>query len=102
MIFIESSNHRTGVAELPSYLCRGLITYINKENGTYNVLLVDHGTSIILNRDEMYKVSKNFISEKYLTKTIGIYNVLPIRMRKNIPNGYCSLKKGYKNKSTAV
>lgn len=82
MVLIQSSNHKNGVAELPSYLCRGLITYI-KEGGKYNVHLVDHGVSVALMRDEFHIVPKDFISEKYLTKTIGMYNILPIRMRKN-------------------
>ncbi|XP_019700247.1 putative ATP-dependent RNA helicase TDRD12 isoform X2 [Harpegnathos saltator] len=93
MVFIQSSNHKTGMAELPSYLCRGLITYIKKESGIYNVLLVDHGISIELNRDEIYKVPKDFIREEHLTKTVGIYNILPIYMRKNVANGYSSLNK---------
>ncbi|XP_014469749.1 PREDICTED: putative ATP-dependent RNA helicase TDRD12 isoform X2 [Dinoponera quadriceps] len=49
----------------------------------------------------MYKVPKDFIPEKYLTKTIGIFNILPIRMRKNVPTTSSS-SNGYKNKSTAV
>lgn len=101
MVLIQSSNHKTGIADLPSYLCRGLITYLKKESRTYNVLLVDHGTSIELNRDEIYKVPKDFIRERYLTKTIGICNVLPIRMKKNVRNGYSS-KNRCENKSTAV
>lgn len=99
-VFIQSSNHKTGVAELPSYLCRGLITHIKKQNGIYNVLLVDHGISIELNRDEIYKVSKDFIPEEYLTKTVGLYNVWPIRMKKKVINVH-SLSE-YKNKSTAM
>lgn len=83
------------MAELPSYLCRGIITHIKKESEIYNVLLVDHGISIELNRDEIYKVPKNFISKEYLTKTVSIYNILPIRMKKNTSNGY-------KNKSRAM
>lgn len=31
-------------------------------------------------------VPKNFISEKYLTKTISVYSILPIRMKKNDSN----------------
>lgn len=80
---------------MPSFLCRGIITYIKKESEVYNVLLVDYGTSIELNRDEIYKVPKDFILKGYLTKTVSVHEILPIRMSKNISNGY-------KDKSTAV
>lgn len=69
--------------ELPSFICRGLITYIKEENKIYYILLVDHGISIELTKDKFYVLPQNFISEKYLTKTIGVYNILPIRMKKN-------------------
>lgn len=72
--------------ELPSFVCRGLITYAKKE--IYYILLVDHGTGIKLTRDKFCVVPQNFIPEKYLTKTIGVYNILAIRMKKNNSNGF--------------
>lgn len=82
IVLIQSNNYVNEV-ELPSFICRGLITYIKEENKIYYILLVDHGISIELTKDKFYVLPQNFISEKYLTKTIGVYNILPIRMKKN-------------------
>ncbi|EGI69443.1 Tudor domain-containing protein 12 [Acromyrmex echinatior] len=75
--------------KLPSYVCRGLITGIKKEYGMYYIiLLVDHGISIGLTRDKFHILPKNLIPDKYLTKTVGVYNIIPICMRKStILNG---------------
>lgn len=88
MVFILS--HDAGL-KLSSFACRGLITYI-KEDGTYRILLVDHGTSIELTRDKFYILSQDFIPDKYLTKTVGVFGILPICMKKNgsISNGFSS------------
>ncbi|XP_029178829.1 putative ATP-dependent RNA helicase TDRD12 isoform X2 [Nylanderia fulva] len=64
--------------------------YIKKEKKIYCILLVDHGTSIELTRDKFCVVPQNFIPEKYLTRTIGMYNLLPIRMKKNDSNNFNS------------
>lgn len=69
--------------KLPSFVCRGLITSIEEENGTYNIFLVDHGTSIKLTREKFYKLPHDLIPDKYLTKTVGVCGILPICMRKN-------------------
>lgn len=69
--------------DFPSFVSRGLITFIRKRDETYYILLVDHGFSIKLTRDKFCIVPQNFIPDKYLTKTIGVYNILPIHMKKN-------------------
>ncbi|KAG5341799.1 VASA1 helicase, partial [Acromyrmex charruanus] len=75
--------------KLPSYVCRGLITCIKKEYGMYYIiLLVDHGISIGLTRDKFHIFPKNLIPDKYLTKTVGVYDIIPIFMKKStILNG---------------
>ncbi|KAG5319174.1 VASA1 helicase, partial [Pseudoatta argentina] len=75
--------------KLPSYVCRGLITCIKKEYGMYYIiLLVDHGISIGLTRDKFHILPKNLIPDKYLSKTVGVYDIIPICMRKStILNG---------------
>lgn len=87
MVFIQI-NHEAGI-KLPSFVCRGLITYI-KENGTYRILLVDHGISIELTRDKFYILPQDFIPDKYLTKTVGVFGILPICMKKkdSVSNGF--------------
>jgi len=77
--------------KLPSFVCRGLITHIKKEDGMYYILfLVDHGISIKLTRDKFHIFARDLISEKYLMKTVGVYGILPICIRKNssVLNGY--------------
>lgn len=75
--------------KLPSCICRGLITCIKKECGiSYIILLVDHGISIELTRDKFHVLPKNLIPDEYLTKTVGVYDIIPICMRKStILNG---------------
>ncbi|XP_012057914.1 PREDICTED: putative ATP-dependent RNA helicase TDRD12 [Atta cephalotes] len=75
--------------ELSSCVCRGLITCIKKEYEMYYIiLLVDHGISIELTRDKFHILPKNLIPDKYLTKTVGVYDIIPICMRKStILNG---------------
>jgi len=75
--------------KLPSCVCRGLITCIKKEYEMYYIiLLVDHGISIELTRDKFHIFPKNLIPDKYLTKTVGVYDIIPICMRKStILNG---------------
>lgn len=87
MVLVQYS-HKDGV-KLPSFACRGLITSIIKETGTYYILLVDHGTSIELTRNKFDILPQDIVPDKYLTKTIGVYGILPICMRKNgiISNG---------------
>lgn len=91
VVFIQSSNRETGVAELPAYYCRGLITHIKKKDMKYNILLVDYGISVELVADEFHVIPKDIISKNYLTRTIGMYNILPIRMRRKVSNGYNSM-----------
>ncbi|XP_029663616.1 putative ATP-dependent RNA helicase TDRD12 isoform X3 [Formica exsecta] len=87
-VLIQSSQC-TSEVELPSFVCRGLITHIKKENEIlYYILLVDHGTGIELTRDQFCVVPYNFIPEEYLTKTIGVYNILPIRMKKDVSSDF--------------
>ncbi|KYM94896.1 Pre-mRNA-processing ATP-dependent RNA helicase PRP5, partial [Cyphomyrmex costatus] len=76
--------------KLPSCICQGLITCIKKECEIhYIILLVDHGISIGLTRDKFHILPKNFIPDRYLTKTVGVYGILPICMKKSaILNGY--------------
>ncbi|XP_050453768.1 putative ATP-dependent RNA helicase TDRD12 isoform X2 [Cataglyphis hispanica] len=89
-VLIQSSQC-TSEIELPSFVCRGLITRIKKESEIlYYILLVDHGTSIELTKDMFCVVPHDFIPEKYLTKTIGVYNILPICMKKNISSDLAS------------
>lgn len=92
MVLIQYS-HKDRIT-LPSFVCRGLITYIKKETGTHFILLVDHGTSIELTRDKFHILPQDIIPDKYLTKTVGVYGMLPICMKKNgiISNG--SVSKG--------
>jgi len=86
MVFILS--HDAGL-KLSSFVCRGLITCV-KEDGTYCILLVDHGTSVELTRDKFYILSQDFIPDKYLTKTVGVFGILPICMKKkgSVSNGF--------------
>ncbi|XP_071638869.1 putative ATP-dependent RNA helicase TDRD12 isoform X1 [Temnothorax longispinosus] len=79
-VFIQL-NHQDGI-NLPSFICRGLITCIKKD-GTYCILLVDHGTSIELTRDKLHIFPQDVVSDAYLTKTVGVFGVLPICMKKN-------------------
>lgn len=91
-VVLVQSNKCTIEMDIPSFVCRGLITYIKKQDEIYYILLVDHGISIELTRDEFCIVPQNFIPEKYLTKTVGVYNILPIRMKKKVLNGSNNLK----------
>ncbi|XP_025987860.2 putative ATP-dependent RNA helicase TDRD12 isoform X1 [Solenopsis invicta] len=76
MVFVQR-NDAAGI-KLPSYVCRGLVNYIKKETNTYGILLVDHGTVFELPRDKFYILPRDFIPDKYLTKTVGVYGILPI------------------------
>jgi len=96
-VVIVQSSKCTVEVELPSFVCRGLIKYIKKQDEIYYILLVDHGISIELTRDQFCIVPQNFIPEKYLTKTVGVFNIVPIRMRKNVSNGSSN-----NSKSTAM
>ncbi|XP_018404160.1 PREDICTED: putative ATP-dependent RNA helicase TDRD12 [Cyphomyrmex costatus] len=65
--------------KLPSCICQGLITCIKKECEIhYIILLVDHGISIGLTRDKFHILPKNFIPDRYLTKTVGVYELLKL------------------------
>ncbi|XP_025265669.1 putative ATP-dependent RNA helicase TDRD12 isoform X2 [Camponotus floridanus] len=86
-VVIVQSSKCTVEVELPSFVCRGLIQYIKKQDEIYYILLVDHGISIKLTRDKFCIVPQNFIPEKYLTKAVGVFNIMPIRMKKNVSNG---------------
>lgn len=90
MVLVQYS-HKDRV-KLPSFVCRGLITCIIKETGTHYILLVDHGISIELTRDKFDILPQDIVPDKYLTKTVGVYGILPICMRKNdiISNGTIS------------
>jgi len=82
MVFINRNNCNTG--QLPTFICRGVITYIKKEDGIYYILLVDHGISITLTRNEFFVISQDFIPDKYLSKMVGVYNILPTRVKRNV------------------
>ncbi|XP_036148716.1 putative ATP-dependent RNA helicase TDRD12 isoform X2 [Monomorium pharaonis] len=86
MVFVQH-NDAVGI-KLPSYVCRGLINCIKKEEDTYHILLVDHGISIELTRDKFDILPQDLIPNKYLTKTIGVHGILPICMKSNFLNGY--------------
>lgn len=64
--------------ELPAWLCRGVIcSAVDKLKDTYNVLLTDYGISVELQRQDFIPCSLDSISEKHLSFTVGLYNVLP-------------------------
>ncbi|XP_076635891.1 putative ATP-dependent RNA helicase TDRD12 isoform X2 [Colletes latitarsis] len=64
--------------DLPAWLCRGIISNaVNNSENTYNVFLVDYGTSVVLERENFVVCSTDTISEEYLSSTVGLYNVLP-------------------------
>lgn len=86
-VVIVQSSKCTVEVELPSFVCRGLIKFIKKQDKIYYILLVDHGISIKLTRDQFCIVPQNCIPEKYLTKAVGVFNIMPIRMKKNVSNG---------------
>ncbi|XP_067204330.1 putative ATP-dependent RNA helicase TDRD12 [Linepithema humile] len=93
MVFIVRSNYNPEI--LPTFICRGVITHIKKDSGMYYVLLVDHGTTVELTKDKFCIVPQDFISDnKYLTKTVGVHNILPTRVKKN--------EKGFDNSKPAV
>lgn len=83
MIFAQHLETKNYKIKLPAFVCRGLITNINKENGTYNILLVDHGVSIELISGTFYMLPKNLCLDKYLTKIIGVCGILPIYLKRN-------------------
>ncbi|KAL0118063.1 hypothetical protein PUN28_009027 [Cardiocondyla obscurior] len=86
MVFIHLISYNDEI-KLPSFVYRGLINHINKD-GAYYIFLVDHGISIELTRNKFYILPQDFISDKYLTKTVGIFGILPICMKNNdsMPN----------------
>ena len=64
--------------ELDTWLCRGYISNIAENlKDTYNVFLPDHGISILLQREDFIIYSPDLITEKYLSYTVGLYNILP-------------------------
>lgn len=87
---LVQSNNQKHMIELPSFVCRGLITHIH--DAVYNCLFVDHGISFELSQDQFCIIPHDFISDKYLTETVGVCNVLPVCMRKNTLNGHESTK----------
>jgi len=89
MILTQSNNAQEHTIELPSFICRGIITYI--KNTVYNVLFVDYGMSFKLSRDQFSIVPRDFILNRYLTKTIGIYNVLPVCVKQDTSNDHKSM-----------
>jgi len=88
MILVQSNNQEHAI-ELPSFICRGIITYI--ENTIYNVLFVDYGMSFKLLRNQFCIVPCDFILNRYLTKTIGIYNILPVFVKQDTSNNQKSM-----------
>lgn len=81
MVIVQHS-YKDGI-KLPSFVCRGLITSIEEENGTYYIFLVDCGISIKLTREKFHMLPHDLIPDKYLMKTVGVCGILPICMRKN-------------------
>ncbi|XP_071581111.1 putative ATP-dependent RNA helicase TDRD12 [Temnothorax nylanderi] len=67
---------------LQAVFSRGLITRI-KTDETYCILLVDHGTSVELTRDEFRILPRDVVPDEYLSKTVGVFGVLPICMKEN-------------------
>ncbi|KAL6261063.1 hypothetical protein P5V15_008590 [Pogonomyrmex californicus] len=83
MVFVYNDTQSSNETqfELPSFVWRGLVKSKRKD-GTYCIFLVDHGTCIELTKDKFCIVPQDFISDKYLTKTVGIYGMLPICIRR--------------------
>lgn len=82
MVIVHCENYRNMI-ELPSFICRGLITNISKETGDYYIFLVDYGTCVKLIRNDLSVVSHNFLSTKHLTKYVSVYNILPLCQKSN-------------------
>ncbi|KAF7395116.1 hypothetical protein HZH66_008290 [Vespula vulgaris] len=68
--------------DLPAWFCRGIIGHFNPTTMTYNVLLIDHGISVTLLKDDFISLQHDIISDKYLTSVIGIYNIIPTIIKK--------------------
>lgn len=80
MVLIQSSNQKYMI-ELPSFICRGLITHCEK--GAYSVLFVDHGVNFELSQDQFCTIPHDFISDSFLTKVVGVCNVMPVCLRRD-------------------
>lgn len=48
----------------------------------YNVLLIDHGISLTLLKDDFISLQHDIISDKYLTYQVGMYNIIPTIIKK--------------------
>lgn len=82
MVIVHCENY-SNMIELPSFICRGLITNITRETGDYYIFLVDYGTCVKLIRDYLSVVSHNFLPTKHLTKYVSVYNILPLCQKSN-------------------
>ncbi|KAK2576510.1 hypothetical protein KPH14_005833 [Odynerus spinipes] len=81
--FVIAYNKVSQDVDLPAWFCRGIIDHFDPMTMRYNVLLVDHGISVALLRDDFIITSHDVIPDKYLTSVIGIYNIVPTIIKRH-------------------
>lgn len=64
--------------EIPSYICRGLLTDLNEETSKYTVFLVDYGFSVELNWNEFVCIKTSKLRDPFLTRIIGLSGIIPV------------------------
>ncbi|XP_066594136.1 putative ATP-dependent RNA helicase TDRD12 [Prorops nasuta] len=76
-------NKNSNNIEEPPCWVRGQLGRKNYQ-GNYEIFLNDYGTVIICGIEDFIVVPNDLLSRKFLTQTIGLYNILPARLEFDI------------------
>ncbi|XP_011309292.1 putative ATP-dependent RNA helicase TDRD12 [Fopius arisanus] len=68
---------KVGTKAEDTWWYRGIVESYSDETSEYKILLPDHGVTICLPRQQFITVTKNSISDDYLTYPIGLYHIVP-------------------------
>lgn len=75
MVIVD--NRSSFDVELPAWCCRGVVGSLETDSGRCNVFLPDHGLALNLWVEKLMILPPS-ISDDFLTKAVGIDDVLPI------------------------